>query len=392
MSVPPQPPLRRRISKYWFQGFVAVFLLLLTLAPPRQAEGYSFLTHEQLIDLTWRGSIQPLLLSRYPNLTPAQLLEAHAYAYGGCAIQDLGYYPFGVTFFSDLTHYVRSGDFITALFRNAHNADELAFAVGALSHYVGDIIGHPQATNRAVPIEFPKLGQKYGPIVNYEQAEHAHVQTEFAFDINEIAKHRFAPSAYLKHIGLAVPTHQLAVAYYETYGLGEESTTRRRSLTLRGYRYAVRSLLPRVAYAETVLHRKSFPDDTPGPDIDLLKQQLKQSDFENGWEQYRKKAGIGTYSLAGLIYILPKFGPLKLLAIKGPNTATEDEYVRSLNLTIVELRRQIARMGTSDHALPNRDLDTGAKVRPGGYRLTDDTYAELVHEISRAPDRPVLQD
>ncbi len=347
------------------------------------------MTHEQLIDLTWKGSIRPLLLSHYPDLTAAQILEAHAYAYGGCAIQDLGYYPFGNAFFSDLTHYVRSGDFITALFRNAHNANELAFAVGALSHYVGDVIGHPMATNVAVPLEFPALEAKYGPVVNYAQGEHAHVQTEFAFDINEIAKHRFAPSAYLKHVGLAVPTHQLAVAYYETYGLGAEYTTRRRRVTLRGYRFAVRSLLPRVAYAENLLHRKSFPDDAPGPDVDRLAAELKQADFENGWDQYRKSAGIATYSLAGLIYILPKFGPLKLLAIKGPTPTTEDEYVRSLNLTIIELRRQIGRMGSNDHALPNRDLDTGSKVKPGGYTLTDSTYAELLREITRTPLQPI---
>jgi len=367
----------------------ALLLLAFTFAPARPAAAYSVLTHEQLIDLTWQSSIRPLLLSRYPDLTPAQVLEAHAYAYGGCAIQDLGYYPGGDMFFSDLTHYVRSGDFITALFRNAHNADELAFAIGALSHYVGDVIGHPQSTNLAVPIEFPKLEAKFGPVINYAQAEHPHVQTEFAFDINEIAKHRFAPSAYLKHIGLAVPTHQLALAYFETYGIGTNYTSRRRRISLRGYRFAVRSLLPRVAYAETVLHRKSFPEDTPGPDVDLLKKELAQADFENGWDQYRKKAGIGTYSLAGLIIILPKIGPLKLLAIKGPNPTTEDEYVRSLNLSIVELRRQLIRMGTNDRSLPNRDLDTGSKVRPGGYRLTDNTYAELLHDITRSPGQPI---
>jgi len=369
----------------------AAFVTLLCvcfLSPSRQAEGYSFLTHEQMIDLTWKSSIRPLLLSRYPGLTPAQLLEAHAYAYGGCAIQDLGYYPFGDEFFSDLTHYVRSGDFITALFRNAHNANELAFAIGALSHYVGDVIGHPQATNRAVPIEFPKLQAMYGPVVSFEQAEHPHVQTEFAFDINEIANHRFAPSAYLKHIGLAVPTHQLALAFYETYGLGANFDSRRPRTTLRGYRFAVRSFLPRVAYAETILHRKGFPPDTPGPDLDLLKQELAQADFENGWDQYRKKAGIGTYTLAGLIVILPKFGPLKLLAIKGPNAQTEDDYVRSLNRSIIEMRRVLARFG-ADQTLPNRDLDTGAKVKPGGYRLTDDTYAKLLREITKDPSHAI---
>src|SRR6202034_2316395 len=147
------------------------------------AGAYSLLTHEQLIDLTWKDSIVPLLLSRYPTLTPAQLEHARAYAYGGCVIQDIGYYPFGDASFSNLTHYVRSGDFVVNLFRNAGNADELAFAVGALSHYIGDTIGHSEATNRAVPIEFPALGQRYGLSVNYAQGEKQHVQTEFAFDI-----------------------------------------------------------------------------------------------------------------------------------------------------------------------------------------------------------------
>src|ERR1039457_1903796 len=85
---------------------VALTLLLLTGSWSRQAGAYSLLTHEQLIDLTWEDSIMPLLMSRYPNLTPAELDQARAYAYGGCVIQDIGYYPFGDRFFSDLTHYV----------------------------------------------------------------------------------------------------------------------------------------------------------------------------------------------------------------------------------------------------------------------------------------------
>ncbi|WP_263385213.1 zinc dependent phospholipase C family protein [Granulicella arctica] len=381
--------LIKRLAVGSYVRVLALTLLALTVTPSREASGYSFLTHEQLIDLTWKASIRPLLLQRYPKLTRAEVLTAHAYAYGGSAIQDVGYYPGGDKFFSDLTHYVRSGDFITALFRNAHNANELAFAIGALSHYVGDVIGHPDATNVAVPLEFPKLAARYGPVVNYAQAEHPHVQTEFAFDINEIANHRFAPAAYLKHIGLAVPVKQLATAYYETYGIGGEYASGRRRLSLSGYRFAVRSLLPRVAFAETVLHRKSFPIDSPGPEIDLLKKQLAQADFENGWDQYRKKPGIGTYSLAGFIYVVPKFGPLKLLAIKGPTSITEDDYVRSFNLSIIELRHQLTRVGTADHAIPNRDLDTGAKVKPGGYRLTDDTYAKLLRELTSTPDRPI---
>ena len=142
---------------------VALTLLLLPMCGARHAAAYSLLTHEELIDLTWSDSIVPLLKSQYPNLTPAELDRARSFAYGGCVIQDMGYYPFGDSFFSDLTHYVRTGDFVLALFRNAHNANELAFAVGALSHYVGDSIGHSEATNRAVALQFPKLAARYGP-------------------------------------------------------------------------------------------------------------------------------------------------------------------------------------------------------------------------------------
>src|SRR5580698_7898288 len=185
-----------------------VGLLLLALALPwsRPAAAYSRLTHEQLIDLAWKDSIVPLLLSRYPGLTSAQLDEARAYAYGGCVIQDIGYYPFGDASFSDLTHYVRSGDFVVNLFRNAGNADELAFAVGALSHYIGDSIGHANATNLAVPIEFPALAAKYGKSVNYAEGTRQHIQTEFAFDINGITHGRFAPVHYFRQVGLEIPT------------------------------------------------------------------------------------------------------------------------------------------------------------------------------------------
>ena len=186
----------------WTRRFRAILFLALALFWGFEACAYSLLTHEQLIDLTWKDSIVPLLLSRYPSLTPAQLDQARAYAYGGCVIQDIGYYPFGDVNYSDLTHYVRSGDFVVNLFRNATNANELAFAVGALSHYIGDSVGHSMATNLAVPVEFPKLRAKYGPQVNYAEGQRQHVQTEFAFDINEIAHHRMAPVHYLRHIGL----------------------------------------------------------------------------------------------------------------------------------------------------------------------------------------------
>jgi hypothetical protein len=396
-----------------------VFLTLVLVTPwGRQAEAYSLLTHEQLIDLAWKDSLVPLLLHHYPNLTPAQLDEARAYAYGGCVIQDIGYYPFGDASFSELTHYVRSGDFVVGLFRNAQNADELAFAVGALSHYIGDSVGHAVATNRAVPVEFPKLRAKYGPVVNYGEGEHQHVQTEFAFDIDEIAHHRLAPLRYLRRIGLQVPTKQLALAYYQTYGLTEDFTGRRgRRFNVRSYRFAVRTFIPRIAYAVTLRRRNREPPEPDTQEFREIAAEAASADKENNWEAYRRKAGFETYAIAALLLVLPKVGPLKLVDVKGPTTATETDYMHSLFLSLAILRRELEQFtpplpggsaadgqatpmpaalmpiiaATSPdlllrshdprHPLPNRDLDTGHVVQPGGYSLTDATYAQLLHRI-----------
>jgi hypothetical protein len=404
-----------------------LLILALLLAACRPVFAYSLQTHEQLIDLTWKDSIVPLLLSRYPGLSPQQLDQARAYAYGGCVIQDIGYYPFGDASFSNLTHYVRSGDFVVSLFRNAHSANELAFAIGALSHYVGDSIGHSQATNIAVPIEFPRLRARFGPQVSYAEGKHQHVQTEFAFDVNEIAHHRFAPLRYLRHIGLQVPIKQLALAYYQTYGLTENfSATQGRRFNVSAYRFATRSFIPRIAYAVTLLHRNSEPADLDTPEAIEIRKQVAEVALEDNWQLYRRKAGIGTYALAGLLFILPKFGSLKLVSVKGPNAGTEADYMRSVNYSEATLRRLLARFTpptdsssapiilpllnpaspssqaqNSDpaiddlrshdplHPLPNRDLDTGRVVEPGGYSLTDSTYADLLHRITRQPAQPI---
>jgi hypothetical protein len=350
---------------------------------------YSIQTHEEMIDLAWKRSIQPILLKQYPNLTEAQLQRAHGFAYGGCAIQDFGYYPFGNKFFSELTHYVRAGDFVLALIRNAHTPDELAFAIGSLSHYVGDTIGHSTAVNLAVPVEFPQLESRYGPVVNYAEDPHAHVQTEFAFDVDQLSKRRFAPSAYLRHIGLDVPSVLLRKAFFETYGLDLPDIIGSREASIRTYRFAARRFLPDIARAETILHRKDFPEDLPSPDLDIVTKDLLQASADNDWERYRKTPGIRSHLFAGFIYILPKVGTLKLLAIRGPNQQTEDLYIKSVERSITALRLTLNHFDSLGAYLPNRDLDTGVDVKPGGYSLTDQTYAMLLSKLTEHPDRAI---
>jgi hypothetical protein len=329
--------------------FKALVLLALLFAT-RPAVPYSVQTHESLIDLAWKQSIRSFLLQRFPALTELQIQEAHAYAYGGCNIQDFGYYPFANDFFSDLTHYVRSGDFVLSLLRNAQTPDELAFAIGALSHYIGDSIGHDDAVNQSVAIEFPKLEKEYGPVVNYAQNPHAHVQVEFAFDINQLSKYHFAPSDYLEHVGLKIPARVLRRAFFETYGLHLPGPIGTRDVALRTYRFAVRSFLPAIARAETILHK--FPPEIPSEAGDQLTKALRQAEAENGWEQYRKNPGIGSHALAGLIFILPKVGTLALLKIRGPNPQTEDLYINSVNRSIAALRLVLANFGSIFYLCP----------------------------------------
>ena len=370
----------------------AVLLALAIIAIPVQAPAYSVLTHEELIDLAWNDSIRPLLKSRFPGITEAQLTEAHAYAYGGSTIQDMGYYPFGKEFFSDLTHYVRTGDFIASLFRNAHNADELAFAVGALSHYIGDNIGHSECINPATAVEFPKLAKKYGEFVTYDESPHAHVRTEFAFDIDQLRHHRLAPMAYLRHVGLRVPTAQVERAFYETYGLRLHEVLGPVHPASRSYRWSVRHFIPRIAHAETVLHH-DFPDDVNNQAFATFSNDVQKADFQAYWKGTRKHPGFVTHVMAVVIFIIPKIGVLSDLSIRGPNQQTEQMYVKSVNDSMAEFRGILQKLREQQPGdpvvLPNRDLDTGALVRPGAYPLTDKTYATLLQRITAEPDRHV---
>jgi len=369
-------------------AFMAVALLL--IAQPLSA--YSIFTHEELIDLAWSSSIRPLLLARFPGSTDSELREAHSYAYGGCAIQDMGYYPFAKEFFSNLTHYVRSGDFVSNLLNDARTRDEYAFAIGALSHYFGDSIGHSQAINLATPVAFPKLEREYGPRVTYDENPDAHVRTEWAFDINQLSKRTFAPPSYMRHVGFKVPRQLLDQAFRETYGFGFSELVGKTRPALRSYRISVRTFIPAFAGAEVVLHRRQFPADTQDDAYRIFSLRLARADYERHWKPGYKGPGFGSHVLAIVVKVLPKVGAISLLAIKIPTPTTEDEYIKSVNHTVDSFTQLLDRLRSDPHAglaLPNLDLDTGDPVKPGTYRLTDETYAQLLQRLTSEPDRAI---
>ena len=369
-------------------------LLLAAILLASDSTAYSVLTHEELIDLAWNDSIRPLLLAKFPKSTDAELVVAHSFAYGGSAVQDMGYYPFGKVFFSELTHYVRSGDFVVRLLSDARTLNEYAFAIGALSHYLGDSIGHSEAVNRATALGFPKLRDKYGESVTYGESPHSHIRTEFAFDVKELSDRAFAPAAYMERVGFRVPRKFLRDVFIATYGIDIAEVLGRARPDLKSYRTSVRSFIPAFAEVEVVLHKKQF---LPPPDTEayrIFAERVAHTNYERRWRHTYKGPGFKAHLLAILVFIVPKIGAASDLAIKIPTHETEEWYLSSVNRTVDQFRAILQNLlsAKSPARLANLDLDTGERVRLGDYALADKTYTELLARLTSKPRLGVPAD
>ncbi len=329
----------------------------------------------------WAAEIRPLLLQRYPGLSEEQITEAHAYAYGGAVIQDLGYYPFGSTEFSDLAHYVRSGDFVRELLLESQDVDEYAFALGALSHYASDIAGHP-AVNQAVAIEYPKLRAKYGKSVRYAQDRTAHLKTEFGFDTVQVAKNRYASQQYHDFIGFLVSKPLLERVFPVVYGMQLKDVLTHEDLAVGSYRFAVSRMIPKMTQVALQTHKKELVRETPNFTKRKFLYRLSRSDYEKRWGKDYKKPGVGTRILSTLLRYMPKVGPFKGLAFNNPTPQTEDLYFKSINTTVDQYRAFLEQVRNDKLVLSNCDLDTGLPTKGAEYSLTDDTYAKLLVQLS----------
>ena len=370
-------------------------LMMALLFSSADSGAYSVLTHEELIDLAWNESIRPLLLAKFPNATEHQLVIAHSYAYGGSVVQDMGYYPFGKRFFSNLTHYARAGDFVGWMLENARTLDEYAFAIGALSHYLGDSIGHSEAINPATAIAFPKLERKYGTAVTYGESPHGHIRTEFAFDVQELANLEFAPPAYLRAVGFRVPRKFLERAFVHTYGFEVEWILGPDRPALRSYRTSVRSFIPKFAEAEVVLHRHQFPAHQDDEAYQAFAKRVARTNYERRWKHTYKGPGFKAHLLAIVVLLVPKVGGAADLKIKIPNPETEHLYFGSVNRTLDafnEILRGLRERPTDPVSLANVDLDTGKQEHAGDYALADETYAKLLEHITSQPERAISRD
>jgi hypothetical protein len=345
------------------------------------AFAYSVLTHEEIVDLVWTSEIRPLLLERFPGITKDQIKEAHAYAYGGSVIQDLGYYPFGNKDFSNLAHYVRTGDFVLELLAESQNPDEYAFALGALSHYVSDIDGHP-AVNEAVALHYPKLRAKYGNSVRYAQNKTAHLKTEFGFDTLQVAKNRYASDQFHDFIGFQVSEPLLERVFPVVYGLELKDVLAQEDLAVGSYRFFISRLIPQMTQVALQAHKKDLMRETPNFARQKFLYRLSRSDYERAWGNTYTKPGLGTRILSTLLRIVPKIGPLKGMGFNNPTPQTEDMYIKSINTTTDHYRALLEEVRAGKLVLPNCDLDDGKKTEAGEYSLADEAYASLLARLA----------
>jgi hypothetical protein len=365
------------------RAFVIIMALVLSLCWPSETAAYAVLAHEAIIDSVWDTNIRPLLLRRFPGATVDEIKEAHGYAYGGAIIQDMGYYPHGSFFFSDLAHYVRSGDFILALLRDSKDLNGYAFALGALAHYASDNNGHPIGTNRAVPLLYPKLKKKYGDSVTYEQDRLAHVKTEFGFDVLEVAHGRYAPDSYHDFIGFGVSAPLLEQAFQETYGLDLKSVLSDEDKVIGSYRHDVSQLLPKATRIAWSLKKDDIMKDQPGMTRKKFLYNLSRASYQKNWGNQYQPPTFGEKFLAFLARILPKIGPLKALQLKTPTPETERMFEASFNATLDRYRGLLNQVGTGQPDLPNANFDTGEITGPGKYRLNDETHAQWLHALAK---------
>ena len=360
---------------------VAIAVLIGCLCPGSRAHAFSVLAHQAVVDRTWTDTLVPAIRRRFPSATAEQLERARSFARGGSHIADLGYFPLGNVFFTDLLHYVRSGEFVGTMLARAQTVDEYAFALGALSHYVVDDIGHPQATNRVVPELYPELREEHGDVVTYADDASAHIQTEFRFDVLQTARTQGPPDLYTHAVAFEVSKPVLERAFRETYGLGLDDVFTNTDVAITTYRWAFRELIHELTGIAWELYRadveKLDPKATPAGFV----FEMSKGDFEERFGDAYRRPGYFARSVAFLAGLVPNVGPLKRLPYRPLPEDAQRRFEAALDDATARYRRAVGEAGRRRAPFPNDVLDTGEPTRPGRYEPADEAYAELLGQL-----------
>ena len=365
---------------------LAMFSVCATaLLLPAPARAYSVLSHEEVVDMAWKTNIVPMLKQRFPGITDDAIREAHAYAYGGSVIQDIGYYHLGSHYFSDLLHYVRPEAFVEALIRDSTTPDEYAFALGALAHYCGDTIGHP-AINLVTAEENPPLSHRFGRVVTYGEDPTAHIRTEFGFDVVEVAQGHYSQENYRDFIGFQVSKTLMEQAFQETYGIPLNSVMTHEDLAISTYRRAVSSLIPKMTRLAFVSYKNQIEQAAPGTAKKKFLYRLDQTEFKKEFGNDYYRVGFWGHVASFFLRIVPKIGPFKALKVTLPNSQEQDVYIKSVNSTVDQYRLDLAEIHAAPAPLPPPTPQAAADARKAADLVAKD--AETAKRVAAGADDP----
>jgi hypothetical protein len=350
--------------------------LLLMITAPCQA--FSVVAHQAIVDQAWDSTLLRAVRKRFPNATQPELEDARAYARGGSHLPDLGYFPLGNHLFTDLLHYVRTGDFYERSVKEAQSAQEYAFALGMLAHYEADTLGHPEATNLAVPIIYPKLAEKYGASATYADSPSAHLETEFRFDVLQIAHQHEVPNLFEHSIEFKVPREFLERVFQETYGLKLDDLFVNYDVALNTYRWGFRILIHEGTGIAWELYRQDINSLEPGIKREQFVQSMSRADFVKQFGKAFLEPGYFAWFIAFFGNLVPNIGPLKRLPYKPLPDSVKQLYFRAFRNASEQYLKEISAIEDGRMLLPNLILDTGEPARPGAYAPAEKAYAELL--------------
>ena len=369
------------VKTYLRSSLIAGVLMLFPAAPPAQA--YSVLAHQAIIDAAWDDAIVPLLRQRYPRITAGEMAAARAFAYGGSVIQDLGYFPFGSRRFTNLVHYVRSGDFVEALIRESRTPEELAFAIGGLAHYACDNSGHPLATNLVVPLMYPKVRAKVGKRALYADSPARHIMVEFAFDVLQVASGGYAAQAYRDRIGFEVAKPLLERAFRATYDLELKDLFGDEDLAIGTYRHAIGTVIPEMTRLAWEDKQDKILARTPDAVRDKFVFTLTREEYDARYGTQYKKPGLMTRVFFYFMKIIPKVGPFRPLAFEPLTPEAERLFARSFETSRERFRGWVLALRKAPVSLENSDLDTGQPPNPGENPLVAETNEDLAKLLKK---------
>jgi hypothetical protein len=362
-----------------------VFLLILFLiaANTSKTKAFSILAHEAVIDAEWDISLKSMLLAKYPNATPEDLKKAHAYAYGGCLVPDMGYMPFGDPYFTNLLHYVRTGDFVMNLINGAQNLNQYAFALGVLSHYLADEYGHSLATNRTVPLLYPKLRKKFGDIITYGDDNNSHSRTELSYDVLQTAKGDYASTAYHDFIGFSIDSALLADAFQKTYGEKLSTVFPDYSSTVSTFRWGVRDIMPGLTHKAWRWKKPDIKNTSPGKKKSNFKYHMPKRMFKKEFGSDYFRPDFKARLVVFIIKILPKIGPLSKLRYINPGPQGEKYFFAAMDSILYHYTIDLKAVNDDKLNLINIDYDTGKPTVMYEYKLTDETYKDWLLSLQK---------